>query len=245
MKKTLVVFLLTAIVGSTQLIARDITSAELKNTLARTVAQEALKHSLKGYETQVTVLFEKKVLLKDTMLRPARFPADSNQVLSVEKTEKQCLGVLVSKGAQVILPAVCVAHTDYQPTRVVMNFNHGPQVAVSADAVIVKEDIAWVTVDAGLTKQNPYVIFTRTEKGRTLQEKFGEAMTDHLKRFFRERGVIERRHCRMGMTYSESRLRVGEPVFYQGKLVALVKARTKTYGGLFGGVSESALAVIR
>lgn len=245
MKKTLVVFLLTAVVGSAQLAAHDVTSAELKMTLSRAVAQETLKKSLKGYEIPVTVSFEKKVLIKDVMLRAPRRPADGNQVVRVDQAEKTCLGVLVSQGTQVVLPAVCLEQGDYQRTHISMSFRQGSPVAVKAERVIFQDDIAWVNVDANMTKQNPYVVFIRTEKGQTLQEKFGESMTDQLKQFFRERGVIERRRCRLGMTYSESRLRVGEPVFYQGKLVALVKARTKTYGGLFGGVSESALAVIR
>ncbi|WP_428075160.1 hypothetical protein [Candidatus Avelusimicrobium luingense] len=245
MKRIIVVFLLTAVLGSTQLAAHHVTSAELKTELARAVAQETLKNSLNVYEVQATVSFEKKILLKDTMFRPARHPADSNQVLSVETAQKQCLGVLVSKGSQVVLPAVCLEQGNYQPTRIVMKFKQGNEVSVKADDLVIREDVAWVNVDAALTKQNPYVIFTRTEQGKTLQDKFGEPMSEHLKQFFRKRGVVERRRCRMGMVYSDSRLRVGEPVFYQGKLVALVKARTKTYGGLLGGVSESALAVIR
>jgi len=245
MKKIAVVLLLTALVESVGFTAGAVTSAELKTQLSRTVAQETLKKSLKGYEAHITVLFEKKVLLKDAMLRPVRHPADGNQVLSVDKTEKQCLGVLVSKGAQVIVPAVCLEQKEYQPKRILMHFKRGEEVAVQADRAVIQGDIAWINVNANLTKQNPYTVFVRTAQGQTLQDKFGTPMTEHLKRFFRERGVVEHRDLRPGKTYGQTRLRVGEPLFYQGKLVALVKERVNTYGGLLGGVSESALAVIR
>ena len=245
MKRTLVVILLTAVLGNTALAARNISAAEIQNTLSRAVAQEMLKNSSAAYEVQVTVLLEKEVRLKDAMLRSPRYPANGSQILAVSKAEKQCAGVLVSQGTQVIFPAVCLAQRGYLPVRISLQFNDGTKISARAETIVLQEDIAWVNVDADATKQNSYVSFVRTPPGRTLQEQFGSAMTEQLKAFFHARHVREKRRCRVGAVCREPRLRVGEPVFYRGKVVALVQERVHTYGKLCGGVSERALAIIR
>lgn len=215
------------------------------SAVARAAAHAGLHFSSASYVVHVTAHFKKESSVQDYMFRPVRRPANPKQVISVEESQKTCQGVVVSQGARVIVPEVCVNKSDYELDRIVIRLATDKTFKVSPQNVAVKEDIAWITVNPAQTKSVPYVAFTPVATGKSLQDVFGAGMTEHLKRFFRERGVVEHRTCRVGMTYSESRLQVGEPLFYKGKLVALVKTRTKTYGGVFGGVSESALAIIR
>lgn len=216
----------------------------LENRVERAAAAARLgRHQ--SYMVDATVYFKEQILLKDRMLRAPRRPANPNQVIGISKSQKQCRGVVVSKGAQVIVPAVCVTDGDASLDKMTIHLKTGQTLEIAAPAVAIKEDVAWVSVDPAQLKSVPYVVVMPVSQGQSLQDAFGDKMTDHLRRFFRERGVMEKRHLRPGMVYNASRLQVGEPLFYKGKVVALVKARARTYGGLFGGVSESALAIIR
>ncbi len=220
-------------------------SESLTNQVERTAAKAQLSFAATSYIVEATSYFKKEILLKDRMFRAPRRPANPKQVISVEKTARSCEGVLVSKGARVIVPTVCVTQDDYTLEKVVIRLKTGDQITVMPGNMIIDEDIAWLSVNAAKTRSVPYVAFEPVDEGKSLQEVYGNDMTRHLQQFFRERGVVEHRRLRPGLIYSEPRLKVGEPFFYKGKLVALVKKQVRTYGGLFGGVSESALALIR
>lgn len=220
-------------------------SENLTNQVERTAASAQLSFATTSYIVEITSYFKKEILLKDRMLRAPRHPANPKQVISVEKAAQSCEGVVVSKGARVIVPAVCVSKADYVLNKIVIRLKTGDQLTVMPGNMMIDEDIAWLSVHAAQTRGVPYVAFEPVAQGKSLQEVYGNDMTRRLQQFFRERGVVEHRRLRPGLIYREPRLKVGEPLFYKGKLVALVKKQVRTYGGLFGGVSEDALALIR
>lgn len=224
--------------------ARDI---PLGNTVERGVRQAALaqEQSAQDYVVHVVAHFKKDNLLKDYMLRAPRRPANPNQIISVSRTQKTCQGVVVSNRTRVVVPEVCVNAGNYALEKVVLRSQTGATLKVAAQDVTIKEDVAWLAVEPAKLGATSFAAFHPVIGSQSLQDAFGQPMTDHLKQFFHARGVVEHRRCRMGLRYSEPRLQLGEPLFYQGKLVALVKERVRTYGGFFGGVSESALAIIR
>ena len=243
MIKKLVVFLAglwVSIAGSVFAQATPLT-----NQVAHAAFEAQLARASAHYVVDVVAYLKKEVLLKDRMLRSPRHPADPNQVISVEKALQTCKGVVVSKGARVVVPTVCVMKGNYTLETVVIHLQTGERVTVAAQAVMTDEDIAWISVRSSAMRSVPYVSFEPVEENKSLQEAYGQDMTRHLQRFFREHGVVEHRRLRPGAVYGEPRLKVGEPLFYKGKLVALVKKPVRTYGGLFGGVSERAFAIIR
>ncbi len=217
--------------------------SSLESKVARAVM--AAQVMAERYMVTIKVQFKKQVALKDRMLRSPRRPANPNQVIAVSRVQTECLGVLVSQGTRVVLPEVCTVKGGYTLDKISLQFANGKEISVAPSEVSVKEDVAWLRVDTAQTKGLSYVTVKPVTSGKSLQEAFGDAMTQHLKQFFRARGVVQHRRCRPGLVYSEPRLQLGEPLFYDGKLVALVKTRVRTYGGLLGGVSESAFAIIR
>ena len=216
----------------------------LKNQVARAAALAEMNQQ-GGYAVDVIAHFKKEKLLKDYMMRHPRRPAHARQVISVHVVQKKCVGTLVSNGTRVVTPEVCVSRDDYMLEKITVRFSNGQKMTLDASDVSVKEDVAWLRVDPIYTKELAPANFLPVVEGKSLQDVFGTDMTDHLKRFFHVRGVAERRRCRVGSIYGRPRLKVGEPLFYNGELVALVKQSVRTYGGLFGGVSESAFAIIR
>lgn len=245
MRKKLVV-LLSSVVALLQFSGQAVAaSTYLNDQVAHAAARAQLAHASADYMVDVVAYLKKEVLLKDRMLRSPRHPANPNQVISVEKVMQACKGVVVSEGERLIVPAVCVTKNDYTLETVVIHLQTGARITIAARAVITNEDIAWISVRSPAMRSVPYVAFEPVAQGKSLQEVYGNDMTRHLQKFFHSRGVVERRRLRPGLVYKEPRLKVGEPLFYKGKLVALVKKQVRTYGGIFGGVSESAFAIIR
>ena len=210
---------------------------------ARTAALDARPHA--AYEVGVNLAWNKKVTLGDVMLRTPRRPAKKSMVLQEKQEQTQCNGVLVKQGQYVLAPASCFENGKFSLTQLTLHFANGSQAQVPVQALSVKGEVAWLQVPAQAAKQLPSLPVALTPGSQSLQEAHGDKMTSFLKQFFRHRRVVERRRSRPGKVYATPRLRVGEPLVYQGQVVALVKQRVNSYGGAFGGVSEIAFAVVR
>ncbi len=193
----------------------------------------------------VTAVFQKPVKMSDVMCRPTRGCKD--QVISYEKKTNTCRGTLAQSGKRVYMTADCVTASGYTLSSISLQFANGKVAKGTEKAVVVAEDTAYALVKEDVTRGLRGLAFASIPKGQSLQETFGEKMTRFLVDFFRQKGVSSRRMCRIGgsMSKGKARLRVGEPVIYQGKVVALVKDVPSRFPRLFGKVSENALAVIR
>ncbi len=244
MKKKFVAYLISALLPV--VFAGPVLGAsdDLKNQVAHAALKAQLAHSSADYAVKTVAHFKKEVQLKDLMLRAPRKPVNPNQIISVSFAQKECMGVL-TRGSQVIVPETCISKGNYELDKIVLQFSNGQTTTVDIADISVKEDIAWLRVPSAYTKNLPGVSFRAVAQNKSLQDVFGPDMTARLKQFFHARGVVERRRMRPGLVYSKPHLQVGEPLFYKGEVVALVKKQVWSYGGIFGGVSERAFAVIR
>ena len=216
--------------------------SNLELKIARAVAAAQVSAA---YQVQVTTHFQKTIYLREQMFRPPRRPATSNLVLQVEQTQKQCQGVLVNKGKQVVVPSVCLSNGEFAVTHLVLYFANGKTQQVGLQDVTLKGDIAWIAADTRVVNGLTSAVIGEVRAGETLQEMYGEPMTAFLEQWFRARGVAPKHRYRIGHLHGEPQLEIGEPLFYRGNLVALVKNRVPTYRNLRGNVSERAFAIVR
>jgi hypothetical protein len=222
------------------------TSASAHSTLELKIARAvAAAQMVPAYQVQVTTHFQKTIYLRERMLRTPRRPANPNQILRVEHAQKQCRGVLVNKGEQVVVPSVCLAHGEFAVSQLVLHFANGQEYQTDLRNVALKEDVAWITINTRVVNGLKSAVIGEIDKGKTLQEMYGEPMTAFLEQWFRARGVAPKHRYRMGYLHGKPKLEIGEPLFYRGYLVALVKNRVPTYRNLWGNVSERAFALVR
>ena len=216
---------------------------DVKNNVTRAVAAAALQRAEAAYEVAVSLDWKKEVTLGDLMLRAPRRPARKEDVVYVKQKNTRCRGVLVENGTRVLMPAACLEERKYQLERIVLHFANGRQAVKNTQELQVNGDIVWAQVPAQLTAGLPSVAAATAPQGKRLQDIYGAEMSSHLRSFFHMKNVGPLSRTRPGA--GRSRLRVGDAVIYQGKVVALVKEVVGAYGTTFGGVSEKAFAIIR
>ncbi len=217
-------------------------SSRLETNLQRAVATI---QNQREASVLVTAVLRKPVKMADVMCRPTR--GCKNQVIAYEQKTNTCRGTLSQSGKRVYMTADCVAADDYTLSSISLKFANGKVAKGTQNAVVVKEDAAYALVKADVTRGLRGLAFEAIPQGQTLQETFGEKMTHFLANFFRQKGVSSRRMCRIGGGFGRGdiTLRVGDPVIYQGKVVALVKEVPSRLLRHSDKVSEHALAVIR
>ena len=217
--------------------AKDITAMQIKQNLNQAVLLDQAR-------VQITTDWEKEVHMRDLMARPPRMGA-GNPVIEVKKTTKNCQGVLLLGNEQVAVPAVCLKNGDFTLAQVHLLFANGRQVTGKQGSVSVQGDMGYIRLGKQVA-QGLRGLPVKAVKNGGLQETFGSSMTLTLHRFFTSFGVaFKNRVCRIGRQSSHSRLTVGEPVLFEGKLVALVKDVPSRYGTISGDVSEDSLALFR
>ena len=219
-------------------------SLDVSRAVAQAVWSARCAQAINQSAVAVSAQLEQRVQLKDVMLRPARFSVNQKQVIQVRQKEITCSGVLEQSGKYVLVPSVCLARSGWELKKLVLTFSNAQTAVADFSEVKINGDLAHINVSP-LATQGLKGLAIATQSGRSLQEMYGEEMTEHLKNFFRARGVEENVRSRMGNVLVTSRLRVGEPLIYRGQVVALVKKAVSSYGDFWGGVSESAFALLR
>ena len=214
----------------------------LKEKLTQVVA--AHHFSRNGYKVRLVAQLQKDVRLQDTMFRPARGAGQDNPVIDIKTKTLFCDGILIENGSRVLTPSACVQAKGYQLKKVTLRFKNGEKWTGYNESATVREDLAWLAVPQQVTAHLPSIALAPVPSGKTLQEEYGPDMTQFLREFYYARGVAYR-HLRLGQNREPSRLRVGEPVIYKGKVVALVKEAANKFNIWSRIVSESPLAIIR
>lgn len=217
----------------------------LQGKVDRAAAAAALAKNAKApsYEVDLSLDWSKAVTLGDMMLRSPRYPAQRDTVISTKQKQSQCRGVLVNQGKYVLTLANCLNRKDFQLQQITARLHNGQEIKLPLQNITVSGDVAWLPVNRAGLANFTHLTAAAVPDGKSLQEAYGEPMTSFLKKFYRSHQVVKRR-C-MGQVYAPVSLRVGDPLIYQNKVVALVKNRISSYGGVFGGVSERAFAVVR
>ena len=217
--------------------AENITSAQIERNLNQAVLLDQAR-------VQIATDWEKEVHMRDLMARPPRMGA-GNPVIEVKHTTKNCQGVLLAGNEYVAVPAVCLKNGNFSLKQVRLSFANGRQATGKQGSVSIQGDIGYIRLGKQIA-QGLRGLPVKIVKNGGLQETFGSNMTFALHRFFTSFGVaFKNRVCRVGKQSPRSRLTVGEPVLFEGKLVALVKEVPSRYGTLSGDVSESSLALFR
>ncbi len=228
-----------------QALAAFAAEPDIASKVARAAAAAELQRAENPYEVIVSLHWKKEVTLGDLMLRAPRRPARKDQVIQVKQKDTSCRGVLVKGGERVLMPSSCLNERKYQLNHLTLHFRNGRSVSKTAAQVQVKEEIAWVEVPVTLTAGAPSVVAAAVPAGQSLQAVYGAEMTSHLRSFFHAKKVGPLSRTRPGPTTGRGLLQVGDALIYQGRVVALVKKVVSGYATTFGGVSESAFAVVR
>ena len=216
----------------------------LAERVARTVLTKAVQQTQNVYGVQISLHWEKEITLGDMMLRRPRRPARKEQVIKSKHTTTDCLGVLTDGGARVLFPSVCLQKNGYVLESMDLSFQNGSYVSKSAQEIVSRGEISQLEVPWQMTAGLPAAVVSTTPENKSLQAFYGEEMTSHLRTFFHDRNIFSCR-VRRGLVSSRPNLTIGEPLVYQGRVVALVKEEVSTYADGFGGVSESAFAIVR
>ncbi len=222
-------------------------AAELFATdLERSITQQLVSQQAR---VQIQLDWEKEIRMRDVMFRHPR-PGVGNPVLQVKQRTTSCQGMLLEGNRRVALPAVCLKEDDFTLKAVHLTFSNQRKASGTGRAVYVQKDIGYVLVKENVTQGLRGIAVASVQEGKTLQEMYGESMTNALHQFFASFGVrFHAVRCRIGRPVarerSRSHLKIGEPVIFKGKLVALVKEVPLWYGSMFGGISESAFAIFR
>ena len=194
----------------------------------------------------VTSTLQKAIKMSDKVCRPLRGCKD--QVISYETKTNTCKGTLDQSGKRIYVTADCVSKSGYTLSGVKLKFANGKVGTGTEHAVSVKEDVASIAVSPALTRGLQGFTFAAIPQGKSLRDMFGTKIENFLLSFFHQNGVPERRKCRIGSSLFRTKptIKEGDPVIYQGKVIALVKDVPYTFRrGAFGKVSEDALAIIR
>ena len=219
--------------------AAELNRAELERNLRSTL-------NIQQARVQITLDWEKEVRMRDLMRRPIR-GSQSNPVVEIKKKRTSCRGMLLEGNTRVALPAVCLEEDDFTLKQIHLLFSNQQKAVGTGRSAYVKGDMGYVVIKQGVVSGIQGMPFSQTREGQTLQETYGSAMTAALHEFFTSFGVrFKAPRCRVG-SFSRGRvastLKIGEPIVFKGKLVALVKEVPRVYGTIFGKVSESSLAV--
>ena len=164
--------------------------------------------------------------------------------------DNACKGVLLLGEKSVVAPAICFQR-DWKLTALKIHFSNGEEMEITspAEQVRLQDELAFITLPR--TAQGVFgAEILYIPKGSGLQHTFAE-MTQVLSRFFAEYGIYKKplrgstrvphKHT-FGKSYAT--LTVGEAIFYQGKLAALVKQVPHDLGPFWingTGISEKAL----
>lgn len=155
-----------------------------------------------------------------------------------------CAGVLLNNG-YVVTSASCVRrHSGFRAERVKLSFSNGKNVTVKGRQMRVKDGIAQVKVDSSFTQGIVGVEVVSLKEGMTLQDVYGNEVAVGLQSFLVTHGVVSPRAARM--TGRKPNLKLGEPFFWKGKVVAVFNSIPRRLPvSLFGQISEDFLSVFR
>ena len=209
----------------------------------RAVFQAEQDHRLQAAVADLDFRWERSIYLSDMISR--RRPGFKEVRLAVRQKQTHCRGVLAADRRRVLTVASCAkAPNGFSLKEVRISFSNGTSGTARADAVRVNDGLAEITAADSWAKGLKGAPVGTVPAGQTMAEAFGADISDRLLQFFIRRGVISARASRL--TGVKNTLEVGEPFFYQGKMVALV---SQVPGRLpvsrWGNVSEKHFLLLR
>ena len=192
-------------------------------------------------------MWSKPVHISDVINRR---PRGKDVVVRVDQATATCMGTVSNEG-RVYFVADCLEQDGFEfehLQKVLVTLSNGVQVEGRQNNIEIPQDsdVAWILITKATLRGLMPLSVRHTPQGKSLQEAYGEAITQKLKDFFHSKRIAaNHRSCRIGGHVSSPKVSVGDPVIIDGKLVALMKSIPHSYRGIWGGVSESSLAIIR
>lgn len=231
----LAILLGTALPGFSQ-------KADVKTSLERQALQAVAQQQA---TVQISTTLQKAQTMRDLMCRPLRGCKD--QVVRYITKTRQCQGILAQGTNRVYVPASCVEKEGFRLTSMQLVFANGRKAVGTQHLVNVVDDIAFIPVEQSLIQGLRGLPVNSIPRGKTLRETFGNKIENFLLSFFHSRGVNDgQRYWALRHPGSKVNVKIGEPVVYQGKVVALVREVPHMFHrGFWGNVSEEPLALIR
>lgn len=208
----------------------------VRTQVERTITRASLA---KGARVELKFEWKKQEYLERRVrFRPGRkirvpYPA--------EHKTTQCVGVLLNN-ARVATASSCLKESSgFKLQKITLTFSNGKSGKTSARKASVNGDIAQIAVDPALTVG---LIGMEVADGRSLQDVYGKEFASALQNFLLSRGVLSPRAARM--TGRKPNLKLGEPFFWKGKVVAVFNSVPRRLPvSLFGQISEDFLSVFR
>lgn len=219
------------------------TVKEMKPALDRAAVQAEKKHRMQTSVVNLNFRWEKEVYLSDFVSR--RRPGFKDTFIQRKQKNTSCRGVLVEGGRRVLTPVQCAqAPEGFTLKSVTLLFSNGQKGLGSKRTVSMNGELAEIWVSPQVTKGLKGVPLATVAPGESLADAFGNSVLDELLQFFISRGVVSGRANRI--TGTKNTLQVGDPFFYQGKVVALVReVPSRLPVSFWGGVSEKPLTLLR
>lgn len=142
----------------------------------------------------------------------------------------QCRGWLTQAGV-VVTPTTCLKKFTWELTHITVTFASGSQDKKTIQDVTFKKDIAYIKIAPQTIQGINGVTVAAIPQDKSLKESFGEDIVKTIFSFFRTKGVdqVPQDIASEQTNISSSALCLGDGIFYNGKLVALVKKKVKKY----------------
>lgn len=213
---------------------------ELQRNIVDAIADAIV---IKQAEVNVAYHFVREVEKRvfEERRRPRELTFRSKVVNVMEDKVTQCKGMLI-EGNKVVTPSSCLLGGVWEADYVKLAFSNGKE-KFFEKGWSKEGDLVYIDVDEETIQGLIAIPVAYTPGKESLEEHFGKDIWQTLQSFFDSKGVVQKeRHFHLGKEKNpNSTLQVGDPIIYDGKLVALVKKDIKSYRNL----SEKPLAIMR
>ena len=169
---------------------------------------------------------QKGILSGATVYISAQFNLDSSLMFwASESASKSCRGVLI-EGYKMAAPVSCFQKTGYRLNSLYYTLSNGQKIIDDPKSLVIKGDLAYVSlahVKSSL-ESLPLLSVNSSVSKKEIAHAF--------KNFLAEHNVRHMRHGRnRTVSSSDSTLRVGSALLYNGRVVALAKEKINSYRG--------------
>lgn len=241
MKKWLIVCGFFALIGSNDFAVRA-ENIQMKNKLRRTVQNAQIENYNKKAVASASFVWKKKIYWKSrSRFRGGALNPKRPMLLRVEEKTSSCK--VVWTGTYFLAPKVCAKKDDFELKEIKLTLSTGKTVVVSGSNLSVRGDFAFISVNkqdvTGIMPAQVAVL----PSGRDLEDVYGGEINSAIYSFFLAKGIISPRANRM--SGRKVTLKIGDPFFYKGKLVALCsEVPSRLPVGIFSSPEDS-LVVLR
>lgn len=210
---------------------------DLQKKVERTASQARLARAARvelNFEWKKQEYLERRVRFHPGKKIRVPYPA--------EYKSTRCIGVLLNN-SRVATPSSCTEYKKgFELQQIMLTFSNGKQAVGSSSNIRVNGEIAQITVTPSATQGLVGLEPAHIAKDRSLQDVYGEKFASGLQQFLLGKGIVSPRAARLG--HHKTSLEKGEPLIWNGKLVALFNRVPKRLPvSLFGQISEDFLSV--